>query len=114
MCSSLFHGTLFLKRCALVRAARSMKELHDTADGQVDLAKSYGLEEVRLQGKLDNTLTGLEEEEVKATAEVDALQEAFGEQSGTSDPRGMLVSANFGRLILCCIEADFLQLNSKY
>ena len=32
-----------------------------------------------------------------------------GEQSGIYDPggRGMLVSANFGRLVLGCIAADF-------
>ena len=56
-----------------------MSDLADTQSGQISLAKSYGDEETRLQGKLDGTLTGLEEEEVKATAEVDALQQAFVE-----------------------------------
>ena len=56
-----------------------MSDLTDTQNGQISLAKSYGDEETRLQGKLDGTLTGLEEEEVKATAEVDALQQAFVE-----------------------------------
>ena len=86
-----------------------MSDLADTQSGQISLAKSYGDEETRLQGKLDGTLTGLEEEEVKATAEVDALQQAFVEafsgieEATTKDvPRFVVPFVVVVRIILEC------------